>query len=59
MSDQDTKPTDTSLADEPTRGSCGWAIFTPQKQTWLGFLIAWACVALIIWLTAVFAKLGG
>ena len=28
-------------------------------MTWLGFALAWICVAVIIWLTAVFARIGG
>ncbi|MBN1347130.1 MAG: hypothetical protein JXQ73_30845 [Phycisphaerae bacterium] len=59
MADQDPKPTNGSWADQPTRGWCGWRIFAPQKQTWLGFLLAWACVAAIILLTWLFAQLGG
>ncbi len=59
MSDQGTKPADAPITDEPTSGPCGWAVFSPQKQTWLGFALAWICVVAIIWLTAVFAKIGG
>lgn len=58
MSDQEIKSTDAPIADGPERGFCGWAVFSPQKQTWLGFALAWICVAAIIWLTAVFAKIG-
>ena len=58
MADQDTKPVHPDIAAEPTTGFCGWKIFTPHKQTWLGFALAWVCVGVIIWLTAVFARLG-
>ena len=59
MAEQDPKPTDRSLADEPTRGFCGWDLFTPHKQTWWGFVLAWICVVAIILLTALFARIGG
>ncbi len=59
MASQDPSPTGRPALDERTRGFCGWGVFAPHKQTWLGFGLAWICVAAIIWLTAVFAKIGG
>ncbi len=46
------------ISEEQTRGWCGWEIFAPQKETWIGFAIAWLCVLGIIFLTWVFAKIG-
>ncbi len=58
MTDRDLNPSDHTVEDEPVHGWCGWSIFTPQKQTWLGFVLAWICVLIIIALTAVLARIG-
>ena len=58
MTDRDPNPPEQTLEDEPVRGWCGWAIFAPQRQTWLGFVLAWLCVIIIIVLTALFARIG-
>lgn len=50
--------TSIEIPDEVTRGWCGWEIFAPQKETWIGFAVAWVCVVGIIVLTWVFAKIG-
>jgi len=70
MVDQEPKPVDyaaaaresaqppLTVADEKTRGFCGWSVFAPQRQTWLGFILAWICVLAIIWLTKILAQIG-
>lgn len=70
MADQEPKPLDNAAAargpahspptvpDEETRGFCGWSVFAPQRQTWLGFILAWICVLAIIWLTKILAQIG-
>lgn len=55
---QEPPPPPTAVPEEETRGFCGWAVFAPQGQTWLGFLLAWVCVAAIILLTWLFARIG-
>jgi hypothetical protein len=51
-------PPDDDLPRQPTNGFCGWGVFSPQTETWLGFALAWLCVAAIILLTALFARIG-
>jgi hypothetical protein len=47
------KPEPKKIIDHPD-----WEIYWPQRITWVGFLIAWFFVILIMLITIIIARIG-